>query len=106
MLGNASNLLPESLQSCQQAVSPPASQGALLSWEGMRATVDALRQFKTLMQSHGVTHHRCVATAAVREAANRDELLQAAEAILGERPRVLSGGPAWRHRHTVPCMAF
>ena len=43
------------------------------------------------MDGHGVEAVRITATSAARDAANRDELFDAAEAVVGVRPELLSG---------------
>lgn len=50
-----------------------------------------LRDYKELMDSHGVTKVRATATSAARDASNRDEFFSAAEAALGVVPELLSG---------------
>jgi exopolyphosphatase/guanosine-5'-triphosphate,3'-diphosphate pyrophosphatase len=51
----------------------------------------ALRSYREVMDAHGVTDVRMVATSAARDAANRDEFLTAAEEVLATRPELLSG---------------
>jgi exopolyphosphatase / guanosine-5'-triphosphate,3'-diphosphate pyrophosphatase len=62
-----------------------------LATEAIGRTVDVLREFRGVMDRHGVTKVRMSATSAVRDAANRDEFLDAATAVIGTRPEVLSG---------------
>jgi exopolyphosphatase/guanosine-5'-triphosphate,3'-diphosphate pyrophosphatase len=62
-----------------------------LAAEAIGRTVDVLREFREVMDRHGVTKVRMSATSAVRDAANRDEFLDAATAVIGTRPEVLSG---------------
>lgn len=54
-------------------------------------TVDCLRRYWEVMDRHGVEAVRITATSAARDAANRDELFDAAEAVVGTRPELLSG---------------
>ena len=54
-------------------------------------TVAVLREFRTVMDGHGVGAVRMTATSAARDAANRDAFLAAAEAAIGVRPELLSG---------------
>ena len=54
-------------------------------------TVDCLRTYREVMDRHGVDRVRITATSATRDAANSDELLDAAEAVVGIRPELLSG---------------
>ncbi len=57
---------------------------------GRGQTLAALDAYASLLERHRVEQVRIVATAAVRAAANRDDLLTAVEARLGVRPDVLS----------------
>ena len=54
-------------------------------------TVEALRRYREVMDRHRVGAARAVATSAARDAANRAELFDAAEAVLGVRPEMLGG---------------
>lgn len=54
-------------------------------------TVDCLRRYREAMDRHGVEAVRITATSAARDAANRDEFFDAAEAVIGTRPELLSG---------------
>jgi exopolyphosphatase/guanosine-5'-triphosphate,3'-diphosphate pyrophosphatase len=54
-------------------------------------TLEVLRDFATVLGAHGADRVRAVATSAARDAANRDAFFDAAEAILGTRPELLSG---------------
>ena len=54
-------------------------------------TLDCLRRYREVMGGHGVEAVRITATSAARDAANRDELFDAAEAVVGTRPELLSG---------------
>jgi len=54
-------------------------------------TVDVLRDYQALLDQHGVDRLRVTATSAARDAANRDDFFDAAEAVLGTRPELLSG---------------
>ena len=63
----------------------------LLDPEAIERTVDVLRDYRRIMDEHGVEAVRVTATSAARDAANRDEFFDAAEAVLGQRPELLSG---------------
>jgi exopolyphosphatase / guanosine-5'-triphosphate,3'-diphosphate pyrophosphatase len=63
----------------------------LLDPEAVQRTLEVLREYRAEMDRHGVTRVRMAATSASRDAANRDEFFDAAEAILGTRPELLSG---------------
>jgi exopolyphosphatase/guanosine-5'-triphosphate,3'-diphosphate pyrophosphatase len=54
-------------------------------------TTAVLGEFREVMDRHGVTAARLVATSAVRDAANGDEFLAAARAVTGVEPELLSG---------------
>ncbi|MDQ3573640.1 MAG: Ppx/GppA family phosphatase [Actinomycetota bacterium] len=59
--------------------------------EAMERTVEVLREYRGVMDRHGVEKVRVTATSAARDATNRDEFLDAAEAAVGARPELLSG---------------
>jgi exopolyphosphatase/guanosine-5'-triphosphate,3'-diphosphate pyrophosphatase len=54
-------------------------------------TVEALRRYKVSLDQHGVEAVRMTATSAARDASNSDELFNAAEAVVGVRPELISG---------------
>ncbi len=54
-------------------------------------TVDVLRQYRQVMDRHGVERVRATATSAARDAENREELFEAAEEVIGTRPELLGG---------------
>jgi exopolyphosphatase/guanosine-5'-triphosphate,3'-diphosphate pyrophosphatase len=54
-------------------------------------TVAVLREYRQVMDTHGVTKVRMTATSAARDAKNRDEFFDAAEEAVGVRPELLSG---------------
>ncbi|MDE0603171.1 MAG: Ppx/GppA phosphatase family protein [bacterium] len=54
-------------------------------------TLDCLRRYREVMDRHGVEAVRITATSAARDAVNREELFDAAEAVVGTRPELLSG---------------
>lgn len=54
-------------------------------------TLAVLREYRQVMDQHGVTAVRMTATSAARDAANRDGFLDAAEEIVGIRPELLGG---------------
>jgi exopolyphosphatase/guanosine-5'-triphosphate,3'-diphosphate pyrophosphatase len=54
-------------------------------------TLDVLRDYASIIDAHGARRVRVVATSAARDAANRESFFDAAEAILGTRPELLSG---------------
>ena len=62
-----------------------------LSSEAISGCAGALVRFAKLAQTAGATHVRAVATSAVREASNRDELLRAARSRAGIDVEVISG---------------
>jgi exopolyphosphatase / guanosine-5'-triphosphate,3'-diphosphate pyrophosphatase len=54
-------------------------------------TVDTLRRYQSSIEAHGVDAVRVTATSAARDAANAEEFFDAAEAVVGVRPELLSG---------------
>jgi exopolyphosphatase / guanosine-5'-triphosphate,3'-diphosphate pyrophosphatase len=63
----------------------------LLSPDAVARTVSVLRDYRALMDRHGVVRARVVATSAARDARNAAEFLAAALDITGVRPEILSG---------------
>ena len=63
----------------------------LLAPEAMERVVSTLRRYRQVMDGHGVERVRMTATSAARDAANREEFFDAAEAVVGTRPELLSG---------------
>lgn len=62
-----------------------------LAPDAIARTVDTLGRYRQVMDRHGVTLVRITATSAARDAANRDAFFDAAEAIVGARPELLTG---------------
>jgi exopolyphosphatase/guanosine-5'-triphosphate,3'-diphosphate pyrophosphatase len=62
-----------------------------LAPQAIDRVVGVLREFRSSMDRHGVIRCRVTATSAARDAANRDEFFDLAEAVLGHRPELLSG---------------
>ena len=62
-----------------------------LATDAMERTLHTLRRYRTVMDGHGVERVRVTATSAARDAANRDDFFDAAEAIVGARPELLDG---------------
>ena len=65
-----------------------------LAPEAIERTVAVLREYRGVMDELGVAPGsvRMTATSASRDAANRDDFFDAAEAAVGVRPELLSGG--------------
>ncbi len=59
--------------------------------EAVERTLAVLRQYRDILDGHGVERVRVTATSAARDAANRDEFFAAAEAIVGVAPELLTG---------------
>jgi exopolyphosphatase/guanosine-5'-triphosphate,3'-diphosphate pyrophosphatase len=59
--------------------------------DAIERTLACLRDYRRVMDEHGVERARVAATSAARDASNRDELFDAVEAIAGARPELLSG---------------
>jgi len=66
------------------------ASGALAP-EAVGRTLEVLREFRQVMDTHGVERVRMTATSAARDAANREEFFSAAEEIIGARPELLTG---------------
>jgi len=62
-----------------------------LSPDAMARTLAVLREYRRLMDAHGVVRARAAATSAARDAGNAEEFLSAAHGVLGVRPELLSG---------------
>ncbi|GAA3533621.1 hydrolase [Aeromicrobium flavum] len=62
-----------------------------LAPEAMRRTLDACREYAGIIAAMGVDVVSFAATSAVRDADNATEFSDAVEAVLGVRPRVLTG---------------
>jgi exopolyphosphatase/guanosine-5'-triphosphate,3'-diphosphate pyrophosphatase len=62
-----------------------------LAPEAMARTVAVLADYRSIMDAQGVVRARLVATSAVRDAANGDEFLGAASAVVGTRAELLPG---------------
>ncbi len=62
-----------------------------LAPEAIGRTMAVLTEFRGVLDRHRVERIRMTATSAARDAANRDELFDAAEAAVGVRPELLSG---------------
>ena len=62
-----------------------------LAPEAIERVLATLRSYREALDVHGVEQVRMVATSAARDAANRDEFFDAAEAVLGVRPELLTG---------------
>lgn len=59
--------------------------------DAIERTLAALRAYRPSLDQHGVEALRITATSAARDASNAAELFDAAEAIVGVRPELLSG---------------
>ena len=59
--------------------------------DAVQRTLECLRQYRSAVDRHNPSALRVIATSAARDAANRAEFLEPAEAILGAAPEVLSG---------------
>ncbi len=59
--------------------------------EAIERTVAQLAHYRDVLRTHDVTAVRAVATSASRDAANRDDFFDRAEAVLGVRPALLDG---------------
>ncbi|MET0385357.1 MAG: Ppx/GppA phosphatase family protein [Polyangiales bacterium] len=59
--------------------------------DAIARTTAVLASYRTLLDKHAVKRVRAAATSAARDASNRDQFFEAAEAALGTRPELLSG---------------
>jgi exopolyphosphatase / guanosine-5'-triphosphate,3'-diphosphate pyrophosphatase len=64
--------------------------------DAMARTLAQLTEYRRVMDGHGVTAARAVATSAARDARNRDEFFDRATEVLGFRPELLSGADEGR----------
>ena len=62
-----------------------------LADEAIERGLSCLRTYKSVMDQHGVTRVRAVATSAARDAANRGEFFTAVHDVIGVEPELLSG---------------
>ena len=63
----------------------------VLAHEAIARTVAALTEYRQVMDRHGVDRVRATATSAARDASNRDQFFDRAEAAIGARPELLGG---------------
>jgi exopolyphosphatase/guanosine-5'-triphosphate,3'-diphosphate pyrophosphatase len=73
----------------------------VLSEETIRATAEALRDFKKIMETYGVVRYRAVATSALREASNRDTVLDRLLMSTGLDVDVIDGSEENRLTYTA-----
>ncbi|MCI0543502.1 MAG: exopolyphosphatase [Actinobacteria bacterium] len=66
-------------------------RSGVLSDAGMGATLPVLGDYGQLMDGHGVTRRRAIATSASRDAANREVFFDMVEETLGVRPELITG---------------
>lgn len=62
-----------------------------LAPEAVDRTLGCVRDYREVMDRHGVDRVRLAATSAARDAGNREEFFDAVEAVVGARPELLSG---------------
>jgi exopolyphosphatase/guanosine-5'-triphosphate,3'-diphosphate pyrophosphatase len=67
-----------------------------LADEAVERTLACLREYRSVLDEHGVERLRAAATSAARDAANRDEFFDAVEEVVGVRPELLSGADEGR----------
>lgn len=66
------------------------SAGALAP-QAVERVLACLRDYRQVLDEHGVTAVRIAATSAARDASNREEFFDQVEAIVGTRPELISG---------------
>ena len=59
--------------------------------EAMLRVIETIREWKTIIESHGVERYTAVATSAVREAGNREEFLDRVRRETGIEVEVIDG---------------
>lgn len=59
--------------------------------EAVDRTIEVLARYRELLDRHGVSRTRVIATSASRDATDRDELFDRIEATVGVRPELLGG---------------
>ncbi len=89
LIGNAAQSLDRRMQITRLGEGVNAS--GELNTAAIERTLDVLRGFREVMDSHEIAGSRVVATSAVRDAANRDLFVAGVEGIVGVAPEVLSG---------------
>jgi exopolyphosphatase/guanosine-5'-triphosphate,3'-diphosphate pyrophosphatase len=62
-----------------------------LAPDAVTRTLDVLREYRQVLDRHGVERVRITATSAARDATNRDEFFAAAEDVVGAVPELLGG---------------
>lgn len=62
-----------------------------LAPSAVERTIEVLRRYKAAIDSHGASAVRMTATSAARDAGNADAFFDAAEAVVGVRPELISG---------------
>ena len=63
----------------------------MLAPDAIERTVEVLAQYREVMDAHGVVRWRATATSAARDASNAGSFFEAARAVLGAPPELLSG---------------
>jgi len=66
-------------------------RSGVLAPDAIERTTEELRRLRGLLDRHGATLVRAIATSAARDATNRDDFLASAEAAIGIAPVVLGG---------------
>ena len=66
-------------------------QSKRLKPDAMMRVIETIREWKTIIESHGVERYTAVATSAVREAGNRDEFLDRVRRETGVEIEVIDG---------------
>jgi exopolyphosphatase/guanosine-5'-triphosphate,3'-diphosphate pyrophosphatase len=67
------------------------NEARALHADAIERTLTVLREYREVIERHGVTSIRSTATSAARDSSNREEFFDAAEAALGARPELLTG---------------
>lgn len=62
-----------------------------LSMDAMGRVVACLQEYRAALDAHDVSSTRMIGTSAARDASNREDFFDLAEAVMGVRPELLSG---------------
>lgn len=89
VLGNRGEQLARELRTTRLGQGVGATR--TLSPQAIDRTVEALAEYRVLLERHRVELVRAVATSAARDAANVEEFFDRAESVLGARPEMITG---------------
>ena len=96
----AARSLPSSGTRASPASVKVSTRRAQLHPDAIERTVAVLREYRDAIDALGVERVRATATSASRDATNRDDFFDAAEAAVGVRPELISGEEEARARRS------